>query len=142
VHPAEDRSVEDVPVFVDEKPGTPAAAHPGAGFRRAGSDGGGVEVPNDPLAEDTFPSPAPGAGVYAPEVGELPGGAPVPGRSTFGALYGAFDEPGGGFPVGVGTPEGRVSEEFAWHYPDVEAFADLVNEVLVRQARRHGVDLS
>jgi hypothetical protein len=66
----------------------------------------------------------------------------VPDRSTFTAPDSAFDEPAGGLQSGAGTPDEGVLEKVPEQYADPEAFAALVNNVLVRQARRHGVDLS
>jgi hypothetical protein len=106
-----------------------------AGFRKAGLDGGGVDALIGSLVDDLFSSPAQtpddphGSEAYAPEVADPLEEMVTPERSAFAALNSALDEPDEEPP--------RFSEQYA----DPETLADLINDVLVRQARRYGVDL-
>jgi hypothetical protein len=64
-------------------------------------------------------------------------------RSPLTSLDGADREPAGRSPSGSGRPDPDPNREAASDpYIDAETFATLVNDVLIRQARRHGVDLS
>jgi hypothetical protein len=142
-------SVEGLPVSVDERLDTTDTAHLVGAVdpRKAGPDGGGVDAMIGSLVEDLFSPPARtpddplGMEAYAPEVADRPREPLVPDRSTFGALNSAFDEPDGG-PSGTGIPDDEGLQRVPEQYADPEALADLINDVLVRQARRHGVDLS
>jgi hypothetical protein len=104
-----------------------------AGFRQAGLDGGGVDALIGSLVDDRFSPPAQMSddprGSEA-SVSKPPEEIVIPERSAFAALNSALDEPD------------EAPRRFSEQYADPEAFADLINEVLVRQARRHGVDLS
>lgn len=103
------------------------------GLRKAEPGNGGVTALIDSLTEDLFSSPI-----------RTPGEPMAPNRSTLAPPDSAFDEPASGLPPGAetsDTDEG-VLERVPEQYVDPEAFAALVNDVLVRQARRHGVDLS
>ena len=99
------------------------------------------------LVEDLLSSPARtpddprGSEPYAPEPADRSGEPVVPDRSTFAALDRAFDEPDSGT-SGAEIPDDVVLQRIPEQHADPEAFADLINDVLVRQARRHGVDLS
>jgi hypothetical protein len=66
---------------------------------------------------------------------------PVRDLSAFAAPDGAFEEPADELSSETGTDDG-VPEKVPGQYVDPEAFAALINDVLVRQARRHGVDMS
>ena len=101
--------------------------------RKAEPRNGGVTALIDSLAEDLFSSPI-----------RTPGEPVALDRSMFAPPDSAFDEPAGGLPPGAETPgtDGGKLERVPEQYVDPEAFAALVNDVLVRQARRHGVDLS
>ena len=118
-----------------------------AGFRQAGLDGGGVDALIGSLVDDLFSSPAQipddphGSEAYAPEVADPPEEMVAPERSAFAALNSVLDEPEDG-PSGAAIPDDEAPRKFSEQYADPEAFADLINDVLVRQARRHGVDLS
>jgi len=99
------------------------------------------------LAEDLFSSPARtpdnprGSDPYAPELADRSGEPVVPDRSTFAAMDRAFDE-SDSRTSGAKIPDDEVLQRIPEQHTDPEAFADLINDVLVRQARRHGVDLS
>jgi hypothetical protein len=65
-------------------------------------------------------------------------------RSPFAFLDSVHEEATGGFTSGSkpSDPDKEVSGIAFDRYMEAETFASLVNEVLVEQARRHGVDLS
>ena len=75
----------------------------------------------------------------APSVAARPWEQPaeeIPNRSLLAFSGGADEE-------SAGRPDADpIAEETSDRHMDAEAFAALVNDVLVRQARRHGVDLS
>ncbi len=127
---SEGQSVAGLPDSVSERIDTSAAAQLGAAsdFHNAG-----VDPLIYSLVEDLF-SPKTLTPDYELEVADQPGEPVAPDRST-------FDEPVGA-PAGVRIPDDKVPEKISERYLGPEALADLVNEVLVRQARRHGVDLS
>lgn len=109
-----------------------------AGFGEAWPDGGSGDALLGPLVEDLSSQPARtfdgsrGPAPYAPVASDL---------STFAALHRAFDEPEA-VPSGAERAGNRMPERTSEQHVDPEAFADIINDVLVRQARRHGVDLS
>jgi hypothetical protein len=145
----EARSIEGPPVSTGGRLDAPDAARPvgAAGFRQAGLDGGGVEALIGSLVDDLFSSPAPmsddprGEEASAPQVADPPEEMATPERSAFAALNSALDEPDDD-PSGSAIPDDELPRRYSEQYADPEAFADLINDVLVRQARRHGVDLS
>ena len=69
---------------------------------------------------------------------EQPGEEKVLGRPSLSFPGGADREPASESPSGSDWHSDRHSDR----HPDAAALAALVNDVLVRQARRHGVDLS
>jgi uncharacterized caspase-like protein len=74
---------------------------------------------------------------------EQPGEEKVPGRPSFSFPGGADRESAGKSPSGTDWPDANpIAEAASDPRPDAAALAALVNDVLVRQARRHGVDLS
>ena len=99
------------------------------------------------LVDDLFSSPAQtpddphGSEANTPKVTDPPEEMVTPERSAFAALNGALDEPDDG-PSGATIADDEAPRRFSEQYADPEVFADLINDVLVRQARRHGVDLS
>jgi hypothetical protein len=118
-----------------------------AGFRQAGFDGGGVDALIGSLVDDLYSPPArmpdgpPGSEANAPKGGDPPEQMVTSERSAFAALNSALDEPDDD-PSGAAIPDDEAPSGFSEQYADPEAFAELINDVLVRQARRHGVDLS
>jgi hypothetical protein len=118
-----------------------------AGFRQAGFDGGGVDALIGSLVDDLYSPPAripdgpPGSEANAPKGVDPPEQMVTSERSAFAALNSALDEPDGD-PSGAAIPDDEAPGGFSEQYADPEAFAELINDVLVRQARRHGVDLS
>jgi hypothetical protein len=102
-------------------------------LRKAGSEDGGVNALFGSLAEDLFSFPV-----------RTPGEPAIPEHSAFAPPAGASDGPADGFPPGVSAPgtDDGMTEKVPGQYADPEAFAEIINDVLVRQARRHGVDLS
>jgi hypothetical protein len=111
------------------------------------STGGRLDAFIGSLVADLFLPPAltyedpRGSEADAPKVPVPPEEMVTSERSAFAALSSAMDEPADD-PSGAAVPDGEASGGFSEQYADPEAFADLINDVLVRQARRHGVDLS
>ena len=74
---------------------------------------------------------------------EQPAEEAVPGLTPFYFSGGADSKPADRLPVRPDQPDPDPTPEVASdRRPDADAFAALVNDALVRQARRHGVDLS
>jgi hypothetical protein len=94
---------------------------------------GGITALVDSLAENLFSSQI-----------RTPTEPVVREHSAFAPPDNAFDEPAGGPLPGSSAPgmDDGVSGKVSGQYVDPEALAALINDVLVRQARRHGVDLS
>jgi hypothetical protein len=97
------------------------------------AEDGGANALFGSLAEDLFSFPVRTRGEPA-----------IPEHSAFAPPDGASDGPADGFPPGVSAPgtDDGMTEKVPEQYVDPEAFAEVINDVLVRQARRHGVDLS
>jgi hypothetical protein len=86
-----------------------------------------------------------------PRPWEQPGEEKVLGRPSLSFPGGADREPASESPSGSDWPDAdpiadpfaeAASDRHSDRHPDAAALAALVNDVLVRQARRHGVDLS
>jgi hypothetical protein len=145
----EDGSVEGLPVSAGERLDAKDTSRvvEAAGFRKVGLGGGGADALIGSLVDDLYSSPARTPDDLRGSEADAPGAVDPPeemvthGRSAFAALSGALDEPDDG-PSGAAIPDDEVPRRFSEQYADPEAFADLINDVLARQARRHGVDLS
>lgn len=118
-----------------------------AGSRQAGFEGTGIEALIGSLVEDLLSPPAripdglPGSEANASKEADPHEVMVTSERSAFAALHTASDRPDDS-PYGAAIPDDEALLRFPEPYADPEVFADLINDVLVRQARRHGVDLS